>query len=88
MFLAALIDPRTREVVGWSMRETLHAPTALEALDMAIRRQRPAPGLIQHSDRGVQCAADTYRQALAAAGMTPSMSRTACFYDCEIMRAV
>jgi putative transposase len=57
------------------MRETLHASIALEALDMAIRRQRPAPGLIQHSDRGVQYAADEYRQALAAAKITPSMSR-------------
>ena len=38
-------------------------------------RQRPPPGLIQHSDRGVQYAADAYRQVLAAAGITPSMSR-------------
>ena len=44
LFLAALIDMHTRKVVGWSMRETLHASIALEALDMAIRRQRPAPG--------------------------------------------
>src|SRR6056297_64077 len=73
--LAALIDMHTRKVVGWSMRETLHASIALEALDMAIRRQRPAPGLIQHSDRGIQYAADEYRQALAAAKITPSMSR-------------
>jgi hypothetical protein len=42
---------------------------------MAIRRQRPAPGLIQHSDRGIQYATDEYRQALAAAAITPSMSR-------------
>ena len=61
--------------VGWSMRETLHASIALEALDMAIKRQRPAPGLIQHSDRGIQYAADAYRQALAAAKITPSKSR-------------
>ena len=73
--LAALIDMHTREVVGWAMRETLHAGIAIEALRMAIERQRPAPGLIQHSDRGVQYAADAYRQVLAAAGITPSMSR-------------
>ena len=65
----------TRKVVGWSMRETLRASITLEALDMAIRRQRPAPGLIQHSDRGIQYTADEYRQALAAAKTTPSMSR-------------
>jgi transposase InsO family protein len=75
LFLAAIIDMFTRKVVGWSMRETLHAEIALEALAMAIRRQRPARGLIHHSDRGVQYAAEDYRQALAAARILPSMSR-------------
>ena len=75
LFLAALTDMHTRKVVGWSMREALHALITLEALDMAIRRQRSAPGLIQHSDRGIQYAADEYRQALATAKITPSMSR-------------
>ena len=75
LYLAAILDLHTRKIVGWSMRETLHAEIALEALDMAIRRQRPAPGLICHSDRGVQYACEPYREALAAAGITPSMSR-------------
>jgi transposase InsO family protein len=75
LFLAAILDLHTRKIVGWSMRETLHATIALEALDMAIRRQRPAPGLIQHSDRGIQYACEPYREALAAAEITPSMSR-------------
>jgi putative transposase len=75
LFLAALIDMFTRKVVGWAVRDTLHADIALEALAMAVERQRPAPGLIHHSDRGVQYAAHDYRKALAAAGMTPSMSR-------------
>ena len=43
----------TRKVVGWVVRDTLHADIALEALAMAVERQRPAPGLIHHSDRGV-----------------------------------
>jgi len=75
LFLAALIDMHTRKVVGWAVRETLHADIALEALAMAVERQRPAPGLIHHSDRGVQYAADDYRKALSAARITPSMSR-------------
>jgi putative transposase len=57
------------------MRETLHTEIALEALTMAIVRQRPAPGLIHHSDRGIQYAAEPYRLALARSGITPSMSR-------------
>jgi transposase InsO family protein len=68
------------------MRETLHASIALEALDMA-RRQRPGPGLIRHSDRGIQYAADAYRQALAAAKMTPSMSRTGTCIEFKPVRA-
>ena len=69
------LDLHTRKIVGWSMRETLHTEIALEALAMAIERQRPAPGLIHHSDRGIQYAAEAYRRVLARFGITPSMSR-------------
>lgn len=48
---------------------------------MAIERQRPAPGLIHHSDRGIQYAAEAYRGALATAGITPSMSRKGDCWD-------
>jgi putative transposase len=75
LFLAAILDLCTRKVVGWAMRPTLHAEIAIDALSMAIARQRPAPGLIHHSDRGIQYAADAYRRILLAAGITPSMSR-------------
>jgi putative transposase len=57
------------------MRETLHTEIALEALTMAIVRQRPASGLIHDSDRGTQYPAEPYRLALARSGITPSMSR-------------
>ena len=68
LYLAAILDMHTRKIVGWSMRETLHTEIALDALSMA-------PGLIHHSDRGIQYAAEAYRSALAHAGITPSMSR-------------
>jgi putative transposase len=54
LYLAAVLDLHTRKIVGWSMRETLHTEIALQALTMAIARQRPSPGLIHHSDRGKQ----------------------------------
>jgi putative transposase len=54
LYLAAVLDLHTRKIVGWSMRETLHTEIALEALTMAIKRQPPSPGLIHHSDRGIQ----------------------------------
>ena len=54
LYLAGVLDMHTRKLVGWSMRDTLHTQIALEALTMAIERQKPAPGLIHHSDRGIQ----------------------------------
>ena len=54
LYLAAILDMHTRKIVGWSMRQTLHTEIALDALNMAVERQRPAPGLIHHSDRGIQ----------------------------------
>ena len=73
LYLAAVLDLHTRKIVGWSMRERLYTEIALEALNMAIERQRPAPGLIHHSDRGIQYAAEAYRLALSRYGITPSM---------------
>ena len=54
LYFAAVLDLHTGKIVGWSMRETLHTEIALQALTMAIARQRPSPGLIHHSDRGIQ----------------------------------
>ena len=81
LYLAAILDMHTRKIVGWSMRQTLHAEIAIDALNMAIQRQRPPPGLIHHSDRGIQYAAEAYRQTLATSGITPSMSRKGNCWD-------
>lgn len=67
--------------IGWSIRETLHTQIALEALAMAIARQRPPPGLIHHSDSHIPYACEAYRGALATAGITPSMSRKGDCWD-------
>jgi transposase-like protein len=53
LYMAAVMDLHTRKIVGWSMRDHLRAELATSALMMAIQRQRPGPGLVQHSDRGV-----------------------------------
>lgn len=74
--------------VGWAVRDTLHADIAIEALDMANKRQRPGSGLVHHSDGGVQYAANAKRQALAAAGVTPSMSRRCNCLDNAPMESV
>ena len=75
LYMAAIMDLHTRKIVGWAMRDHLRAELATAALTMAVQRQRPTPGLIQHSDRGVQYACTSYQEALETAGITPSMSR-------------
>lgn len=81
LYLAAILHVYTRKIVGWSMRDTLHTEIALDALTMALERQRPAAGLLHHSDRGIQYAAEAYRQNLAAANILPSMSRKGNCWD-------
>jgi transposase InsO family protein len=75
LYLAAVRDLATREIVGWSMADHLGAGLACDALLMAIRRRQPPRGLIHHSDRGVQYASRPYRAILARHGIVQSMSR-------------
>src|SRR5687767_10281192 len=75
LYLAAIKDLATREIVGWSMADHLRAGLACDALLMAVRRRRPPRGLIHHSDRGVQYASEPYRAILARHGLRCSMSR-------------
>lgn len=81
LYLAIVLDLGTRRVVGWAMRHRLEQALTLDALDMAVERRRPAPGLIHHTDRGSQYASAAYRTALEAHGMTSSMSRRANCWD-------
>jgi transposase InsO family protein len=81
LYLAAVMDLYSRKIVGWAMRDHLRTELASSALTMAIRQQRPAAGLIHHSDRGVQYASHDYRAVLNAGGITASMSRKADCWD-------
>lgn len=81
LYLAIVLDLASRRVVGWAMRPTLETPLALAALQMALTERRPAPGLVHHSDRGVQYAAAPYQALLAAHGLVPSMSRRGNCWD-------
>ena len=75
LYLAAVKDLATMEIVGWSMSDRLKSTVCEDALKMAIRNRRPPRGLIHHSDRGVQYACGDYRKLLEANGITASMSR-------------
>jgi transposase InsO family protein len=81
LYLAAVLDLATRKVVGWAMRDHMRTELVLGALMMAAQRQRPGPGLIHHSDRGSQYAAEAYARQLASMKAKASMSRTAYCYD-------
>jgi putative transposase len=81
LYLAVLLDAPSRRVVGWAMADHLRTELALDALTMALARRRPGAGLVQHTDRGCQYTAAAYREALAARGVTASMSRSGTCLD-------
>lgn len=81
LYFAAMKDLCTRKIVGWAMSKTIDAQLAVDALSMAIARQRPRAGLIVHSDRGSQYASADFRGKLADHGMRQSMSRRGNCYD-------
>ena len=74
LYLAAVKDMATMEIVGWSMSDRLKSNLAVDALRMALQNRRPAVDLICHSDRGVQCASGDYRRLLDAWKAQASMS--------------
>jgi transposase InsO family protein len=87
LYLAAVMDLCSRRVIGWATATTLETPLVLSALERAVAARRPAPGVIVHSDRGVQYASAPYRNALARHGLIASMSRRANCYDNAAMES-
>ena len=76
-----ILDAWSRKVVGWELDRTLAARLAIAALEKAIAERKPPPGLVHHSDRGVQYASNDYVGLLHKQEMIPSMSRPANPYD-------
>lgn len=74
VYLAAILDAYSRRCVGWALSRWIDTELTLSALAMAVATRRPAPGLIHHSDRGVQYASGDYVTALEAAGARISMA--------------
>jgi transposase InsO family protein len=87
LFLAAVMDLYSRQILGWSVWESLAAGGALQALQRALVNRRHPTGVIHHSDRGVQYACQDYRQQLKVAGLVASMSRKGNCYDNAAMEA-
>jgi putative transposase len=81
VYLAVILDGYSRKVVGWALEKTLATRLPLAALESAIAERQPPPGVVHHSDRGVQYASGDYVRTLRKHQMIPSMSRPANPYD-------
>jgi transposase InsO family protein len=81
LYLSVILDLYSRRVVGWAMGERIDQALTLRAMDMALKACEPNPGLIHHSDRGSQYAANDYRKLLRARRITCSMSRKGNCWD-------
>jgi transposase InsO family protein len=81
LYLAVVIDLASRMVVGRALKRTLDHSLPLAALLMAIYKRQPKPGLLLHSDRGVQYACREYRALLDRHAMVQSMSRKGDCWD-------
>ena len=87
LYLAGILDACTRRLVGWQTGETLEASLVTQAWQKAVRRCRPGPGLLHHSDRGVQYASTVMAALLAKQGAAASMSRRGNCYAHAMMES-
>lgn len=81
VYLAVVLDAFSRRVIGWALGRTLESELAVSALRMALIERQPAPGLVHHSDRGVQYASAVYTELLKQNQAAVSMSRKGNPYD-------
>jgi putative transposase len=81
VFLAAILDAFSRRVIGWALDRRLDDELTLTALRMAVKHRIVTPGLVHHSDRGVQYASGNYTDLLQQNGIAISMSRRGNPYD-------
>lgn len=81
LYLAVVKDRFTREIVGYAYGQRITSELTQRALKQAISRHKPEPGLIHHSDRGIQYCAKEYQEMLDTYGIIPSMSRKGNPYD-------
>jgi transposase InsO family protein len=81
VYLAVILDAFSRRVIGWALGRTLEAGLAIAALAMALAERKPRPGLVHHSDRGVQYASQDYTELLKQHKAQISMSRKGNPFD-------
>ena len=87
VYLAVMLDAYSRKVVGWALDRTLAVRLPIAALTHALVERHPPPGLVHHSDRGVQYASEAYVTLLRAHHMLPSMSSRPTPMTTPVVRA-
>jgi transposase InsO family protein len=87
LFLAAVMDLYSRQILGWSLWQNLETGGALQALVRALVKRGNPKRVIHHSDRGIQYASALYREQLQRSGLIASMSRRGNCYDNAAMEA-
>lgn len=87
LYLAVVLDLASRRVLGWCADRGLDQSLTLRALDRALVLRQPRPGVLPHSDRGVQYANGAYQQRLRDHGLIPSMSRAGDCWDNAVVES-
>ena len=81
LYLAAVQDAYSRRIVGWAMAEHMRSELVADALQMAVHRRRPQPGLVHHSDQGAQYVSLGFGQQARDAGIAVSMGSKGDAFD-------
>jgi|TARA_B100000315_G_scaffold259852_1_gene317655 transposase InsO family protein len=87
LYLAAVLDLYSRFLVGWAVSAINDRHLVIKALQMALKRRRPATGVLHHSDQGSPYASEAYQAVLTAHGMTGSMSRSGNCFDNAVIES-
>ena len=87
LYLAAVLDCHSRRCVGWSLREDLRSELVVDAVEMAIARRRPRPGLVHHSDHGSQYVSLAMGEHLREAGIDISMGAKGSALDNAVIES-
>ncbi len=87
VYLAVIMDLFSRKIIGWALDTTMTNALIIEAFNMARGNRKVSPGLILHSDRGVQYRSGEYQHHLIREGIRPSMSRKGNCWDNAAMES-
>lgn len=80
-YLAVVMDKHSRRVLSWALKSRRDVGLTLDALELAVHKRRPGPGVVFHSDRGSEYGAEPYRDRLTRLGMVQSMNRPSRMND-------